>query len=99
VIYAEAGELAFKLRDQWHTFWNAGDEPCRILEIIQPAGFEHFFRDWDDGTKDRTLDPAELSARYGYRVRHGQRAAALRRARPRASAARLRDWPTYSGRE
>jgi mannose-6-phosphate isomerase-like protein (cupin superfamily) len=64
VIYAEAGELAFKPRDQWHTFWNAGDEPCRILEIISPAGFEHFFREWEAGTKDGTLDPAELSARY-----------------------------------
>ena len=28
---------------QWHTFWNAGDEPARILEIISPAGFEQFF--------------------------------------------------------
>jgi mannose-6-phosphate isomerase-like protein (cupin superfamily) len=64
VIYAEAGELAFKPRDQWHTFWNAGDEPCRILEISSPAGFEHFFRAWDARTKDGTLEPAELSARY-----------------------------------
>src|SRR6185503_1709408 len=40
VVYAEVGELAFKPRDQWHTFWNAGDEPCRILEIISPGGFE-----------------------------------------------------------
>ena len=65
VIYAEAGELAFKPRDQWHTFWNAGDEPCRILEIISPAGFEHFFREWDARTKDGTLDPEELGVRYG----------------------------------
>jgi len=65
VIYAEAGELAFKPRDQWHTFWNAGDEPCRILEIISPAGFEHFFREWDATTKDGTLNPDELGARYG----------------------------------
>ena len=43
VVYAEPGDLAFKPRDQWHTFWNAGDEPCRILEIICPGGFEHFF--------------------------------------------------------
>jgi mannose-6-phosphate isomerase-like protein (cupin superfamily) len=43
VVYAEAGDLAFKPRDQWHTFWNAGDVPCRILEIICPGGFEHFF--------------------------------------------------------
>jgi quercetin dioxygenase-like cupin family protein len=65
VIYADAGELAFKPRDQWHTFWNAGDEPCRILEIISPAGFEHFFREVDAGMKDGTLDPEELSVRYG----------------------------------
>jgi quercetin dioxygenase-like cupin family protein len=64
VIYAEAGEFAFKPRDQWHTFWNAGDTPCRILEIISPAGFEHFFREWDARTKDGTLDPDELGARY-----------------------------------
>jgi mannose-6-phosphate isomerase-like protein (cupin superfamily) len=43
VVYAEVGDLALKPRDQWHTFWNAGDEPCRILEIISPGGFEHFF--------------------------------------------------------
>ena len=34
-------------RNQWHTFWNAGDGPCRILEIISPAGFEHFFDEGD----------------------------------------------------
>lgn len=43
VISAEPGDLVFKPRGQWHTFWNAGDTPCRILEIISPAGFEHFF--------------------------------------------------------
>lgn len=43
VVHASAGDLVFKPRQQWHTFWNAGDEPCRILEIISPAGFEHFF--------------------------------------------------------
>jgi mannose-6-phosphate isomerase-like protein (cupin superfamily) len=45
VVYAEAGDLVFKPRNQWHTFWNAGDTPCRILEIISPAGFEHFFNE------------------------------------------------------
>jgi mannose-6-phosphate isomerase-like protein (cupin superfamily) len=45
VVYAEAGDLVFKPRGQWHTFWNAGDEPCRILEIISSAGFEHFFNE------------------------------------------------------
>ena len=45
VVYAKPGDLVFKPRQQWHTFWNAGDEPCRILEIISPSGFEHFFNE------------------------------------------------------
>ncbi len=65
VIHAEAGELAFKPRDQWHTFWNAGDEPCRILEVISPGGFEHFFREFDETTKDGSFDPVALGERYG----------------------------------
>ena len=32
VIEAGPGQFVFKPRNQWHTFWNAGDEPCRILE-------------------------------------------------------------------
>lgn len=43
VVYAGPGDLVFKPRRQWHTFWNAGDAPCRILEIISPGGFEHYF--------------------------------------------------------
>jgi mannose-6-phosphate isomerase-like protein (cupin superfamily) len=48
VVFAEAGDLVFKPRNQWHTFWNAGDEPARILEIISPAGFERFFAELVD---------------------------------------------------
>jgi quercetin dioxygenase-like cupin family protein len=43
VVYGEPGDLIFKPRGQWHTFWNADDTPCRILEIISPAGFEQYF--------------------------------------------------------
>ena len=43
VLIAGPGDLIFKPRNQWHTFWNAGDEPARLLEIISPAGFEQFF--------------------------------------------------------
>jgi mannose-6-phosphate isomerase-like protein (cupin superfamily) len=64
VIYAEEGELAFKPREQWHTFWNAGDEPCRVLEVISPGGFEHFFREFYESTKDGSFDPEALSERY-----------------------------------
>ena len=68
VVYAEPGDLVFKPRQQWHTFWNAGDEPCRILEIISPAGFEEFFRGLDALGGALKADPEDLAAlneRYG----------------------------------
>lgn len=48
VVIGEPGDLIFKPRHQWHTFWNAGEEPARILEIICPAGFERFFSELVD---------------------------------------------------
>ena len=68
VVYAEPGDLVHKPRNQWHTFWNAGDEPCRILEIIAPAGFERFFAELDALGGALRADPeqlGELNARYG----------------------------------
>lgn len=47
-LEAGPGDLVHKPRGQWHTFWNAGDEPCRVLEIISPAGFERFFAELVD---------------------------------------------------
>ena len=44
VVIATPGTWVRKPRRQWHTFWNAADEPCEIIEIISPAGFEDFFR-------------------------------------------------------
>src|ERR1051325_9672172 len=29
VLIGEPGDLIFKPRNQWHTFWNAGEEPAR----------------------------------------------------------------------
>jgi quercetin dioxygenase-like cupin family protein len=45
VLEAGPGELILKPRGQRHAFWNAGDEPARLLEIISPAGFENYFRE------------------------------------------------------
>ena len=45
VVTARPGTWVFKPRNQWHTFWNDGDTPCEIIEIISPAGFENFFRE------------------------------------------------------
>src|SRR5213080_3115474 len=62
VVEAGAGDLVFKPRNQWHTFWNAGDEPCRILEIISPAGFEQFFRELSEMGGAMKAEPGELVA-------------------------------------
>ena len=40
---AGPGSYVFKPRGIPHTFWNAGPEPARLLEVIWPAGFENFF--------------------------------------------------------
>ena len=61
VVYAEPGDLVFKPRGQWHTFWNAGNDLCRILEIISPGGFEHYFAELGAATP-RSDD---IAARYG----------------------------------
>jgi uncharacterized RmlC-like cupin family protein len=45
VLEAGPGELVFKPRGVPHAFWNAGDEPARLLELIAPAGFENYFRE------------------------------------------------------
>ena len=60
-VEAGPGELVFKPRGEWHTFWNAGEEPCRILEIIAPAGFERFFAELIDLGGVAQADPAVLA--------------------------------------
>jgi hypothetical protein len=69
IVFGEPGDLIFKPRDQWHTFWNAGDTPARILEVISPAGFERFFDELvEHGGDGGPPDPEALlalAARYG----------------------------------
>ncbi len=43
-VEAGPGDLLFKPRGQWHTFWNGYDESATVLEFISPAGLEVFFR-------------------------------------------------------
>jgi mannose-6-phosphate isomerase-like protein (cupin superfamily) len=71
IVYGEVGDLLFKPKGQWHTFWNAGDAPARILEIISPAGFEKFFDTVTELAARGELDPARmatLAAEYGTEV-------------------------------
>jgi mannose-6-phosphate isomerase-like protein (cupin superfamily) len=62
VLEAGVGDLVHKPRGQWHTFWNAGDVPCRILEVIAPAGFEDFFHELVDLGGALEAEPAMLAA-------------------------------------
>jgi quercetin dioxygenase-like cupin family protein len=71
VVFGNPGDLIFKPRNQWHSFWNAGDEPARLLEIISPAGFEKYFDELVDMGGSRKADPqsiAALAKRYGLEV-------------------------------
>ncbi len=45
VLVAGPGDLVRKPRALPHAFWNAGDEPTRVLELISPAGFERYFEE------------------------------------------------------
>jgi hypothetical protein len=76
-----------KPRGQEHTFWNAGDEPLRFLELISPGGFEGYFRELAPllATGDQA-GVQEVAARYELEIdfstipalaeRHGLRGAA-----------------------
>ncbi|WP_229073330.1 cupin domain-containing protein [Actinoplanes sp. DH11] len=44
VVLGPGGYIA-KPRGELHAMWNAGAVPARMIEIISPAGFEHFFRE------------------------------------------------------
>jgi mannose-6-phosphate isomerase-like protein (cupin superfamily) len=70
-VYADAGDFVFKPRDQWHTFWNAGDEPCHILEIISPGGFEHCFEEMATAMASPDFVPDQIGiigAKHGLEV-------------------------------
>ena len=66
VVTAGPGSWVFKPRNQWHTFWNAGDTPCEIIEIISPAGFEDYFRELAELFAGGDLPRLnEIAQRYG----------------------------------
>ena len=45
VVLAAPGDLVLKPREVPHAFWNATDEPARMLEVITPGGFETYFEE------------------------------------------------------
>jgi quercetin dioxygenase-like cupin family protein len=65
---APVGSYVLKPRAIPHTFWNAGPQPARIIEIITPAGFERFFEGLGGLFRESTFTPermAELAAEHG----------------------------------
>ena len=63
-VIATPGDIVFKPRGHWHTFWNAGDGQLRILEVIAPGGLEEAFRP----AGGRRLRPSDAAC-PGRRVR------------------------------
>lgn len=68
-ITATPGDMVAKPRGRWHTFWNAGDDELRVLEIIVPGGVEALFRRLAGPGGEYSPDtlPA-LAAEYGAEV-------------------------------
>jgi quercetin dioxygenase-like cupin family protein len=68
ILEAGPGDLVFKPRNVPHAFWNAGDQPARLLEIISPGGFENYFREMAEVLAVPSPDfvrAGEICARYG----------------------------------
>nr|WP_221374920.1 cupin domain-containing protein [Actinoplanes polyasparticus] len=67
VVLGPGGSIA-KPRGELHAMWNAGAVPARMIEIISPAGFEHFFREVAEliaAGPAAAEQGADLAERYG----------------------------------
>jgi quercetin dioxygenase-like cupin family protein len=69
VVIGHPGDTIFKPRKVRHTFWNAGEVPARILEVITPAGFEDYFLEVGEVfSQPGPPDPsalASIASKYG----------------------------------
>ncbi len=68
---AGPGSWILKPRGVMHTFWNAGPEPARIIELMTPGRFEEFFRRMTDLAHRGDLTDAlmgSLAEEYGTTV-------------------------------
>ena len=67
VVLGPGGYIT-KPRGEVHTMWNAGKTPARMIEVINPAGFEGFFDELSDMLSAGPPVPeilAGLAERYG----------------------------------
>jgi mannose-6-phosphate isomerase-like protein (cupin superfamily) len=75
-LVAGPGDLVFKPRHIPHAFWNAGDEPARLLEIIAPAAFASYFDEIEPMLPPHVPEPdvarlAQVQERYGLSMDFG----------------------------
>jgi quercetin dioxygenase-like cupin family protein len=71
VLVARPGSLVLKPRGVPHAFWNAADEPARMLEVVTPGGFETYFEEIGEILAAPRPDMAalgEVAARYGLQM-------------------------------
>ena len=83
LFQAPTGTYIAKPRGAPHTFWNAGSQPARVIEIISPAGFERYFEELAGiltagGPPDVDRIMA-LAGRYGLTLHMEQMAAIMER--------------------
>lgn len=67
---APSGSWILKPRGLMHTFWNAGPDPARIIELLTPGRFERFFRQMADlASRDELTERMDsLATEYGTEV-------------------------------
>ncbi len=67
VVLGPGGYIT-KPRGEAHAMWNAGKVPARMIEVISPAGFEHFFWGVGEVAAGRAAGPdtvARLARKHG----------------------------------
>lgn len=67
VVLGPGGYIT-KPRGETHAMWNASDTPARMIEVISPAGFEHYFKAMTALFESGPPDPqkiADLAETYG----------------------------------
>jgi mannose-6-phosphate isomerase-like protein (cupin superfamily) len=67
-VLASVGELIVKPRGEWHAFWNPGDEPATLLEVISPAGLENLFRTFSPSEPPEPETLIAMARDYGCQV-------------------------------
>jgi quercetin dioxygenase-like cupin family protein len=68
-VVLDAGGYITKPRGEAHAMWNASDVPARMIEVISPAGFEHFF--WAFGEAVATGGPPDPAFMAALAAEHG----------------------------